>query len=88
MQMPSTSKDADKTVAPPLSAINHEQPSTARDTSRLVSFKVAATPGTLSMMGRIVRLGATLSVAEASVMNASGALLSSGRGAYLMPGRA
>ena len=53
-----------------------------------VDYHKPATPGTLSMMGRIVRLGATLSVAEASVMNASGALLSSGRGAYLMPGRA
>ena len=52
-----------------------------------VDYHKPATPGTLSVTGRIVRLGATLSVAEATVMNADGALLSSGRGAYLMQGR-
>jgi|TARA_R110000850_G_scaffold149954_1_gene272432 uncharacterized protein (TIGR00369 family) len=52
-----------------------------------VDYHKPATPGTLSVTGRIVRLGATLSVAESTVMNADGALLSSGRGAYLMQGR-
>lgn len=52
-----------------------------------VDYHKPATPGTLIATGKIVRLGSTLSVAEASVMNADGALLSSGRGAYQMPRR-
>lgn len=52
-----------------------------------VDYHKPATPGTLSVTGKIIRLGATLSVAEAYVMNTDGALLSSGRGAYLMPVR-
>ncbi|WP_291079121.1 PaaI family thioesterase [Hyphomonas sp.] len=50
-----------------------------------VDYHKPATPGRLTITGRIVRLGSTLSVAEASITNADGDLLSSGRGAYQMP---
>ena len=49
-----------------------------------VDYHKPATPGPLTITGRIVRLGSTLSVAEASITNADGDLLSSGRGAYQM----
>lgn len=52
-----------------------------------VDYHKPATPGPLTITGRIVRLGSTLSVAEASITNADGDLLSSGRGAYQMPRR-
>ncbi|MCR9195081.1 MAG: PaaI family thioesterase [Pseudomonadota bacterium] len=52
-----------------------------------VDYHKPATPGRLTITGRIVRLGSTLSVAEASITNADGDLLSSGRGAYQMPRR-
>ena len=49
-----------------------------------VDYHQLATPGPLTIVGKVVRLGATLSVAEASVFNSTGGLLSSGRGAYRM----
>lgn len=52
-----------------------------------VDYHKPATPGPLTITGRIVRMGATLSVAEATITNADGDLLSSGRGAYQMPRR-
>ena len=52
-----------------------------------VDYHKAATPGPLRATGKIIRLGSALSVAEASITNADGALLSSGRGAYQMTRR-
>jgi len=49
-----------------------------------VDYHQLATPGPLTIVGRVVRLGTTLSVAEARVFNSAGDLLSSGRGAYRM----
>lgn len=52
-----------------------------------VDYHRPALPGTLTITGRVVRLGSTLSVAEASIIDDAGRLLSSGRGAYHMPKR-
>ena len=49
-----------------------------------VDYHKIATPGALTIVGKVIRLSTTLSVAEASVFNSTGALLSSGRGAYRM----
>ena len=49
-----------------------------------VDYHQLATPGPLAIVGKVVRLGATLSVSEANVLNEAGDLLSSGRGAYRM----
>ena len=49
-----------------------------------VDYHQLATPGPLTIVGSVVRLGTTLSVAEARVLNSAGDLLSSGRGAYRM----
>lgn len=49
-----------------------------------VDYHQLATPGPLTIVGKVVRLGGTLSVAEASIFNSEGDLLSSGRGAYRM----
>jgi uncharacterized protein (TIGR00369 family) len=51
-----------------------------------VDYHKPATPGPLTVHGKVVRLGSRLSVAEASILNEKGDLLSSGRGAYHMPG--
>jgi uncharacterized protein (TIGR00369 family) len=40
-------------------------------------------PGDLTVRGKIVKLGRQFSVAEASVFDANGTLLASGRGTYL-----
>lgn len=52
-----------------------------------VDYHKAATPGTLVATGKIIRLGSTISVAEATIKSSDGVLLSSGRGAYHMPRR-
>ncbi|MCR9077918.1 MAG: PaaI family thioesterase [Hyphomonadaceae bacterium] len=49
-----------------------------------VDYHQLATPGPLTIVGKVVRLGSTLSVADASVLSSDGDLLSSGRGAYRM----
>jgi len=52
-----------------------------------VDYHKAATPSTLSVTGKVIRLGSTISVAEATIRNSGGVLLSSGRGAYHMARR-
>ncbi|WP_273240153.1 MULTISPECIES: PaaI family thioesterase [Hyphomonas] len=52
-----------------------------------VDYHQLATPGPLTITGRVVRLGTTLSVAEARVLNSASDLLASGRGAYRMQRR-
>ena len=47
-----------------------------------VDYHRAAMEGTLRATGRIVRLGSTFSTCEASVHDANGKLLASGRGTY------
>lgn len=49
-----------------------------------VDYHKAAMPGTLLAVARVVKLGRTVSTAEAQIFNESGtALYASGRGAYL-----
>lgn len=48
-----------------------------------VDYHRAATPGDLRAVGRIVRLGNTVSTASAEVFDAEGRLIASGRGVYL-----
>jgi len=48
-----------------------------------VDYHAPAMPGDLTVRGKIVKLGRQFSVAEASVFDANGTLLASGRGAYL-----
>lgn len=48
-----------------------------------VDYHRAAMPGDLTARGKIVKLGSQFSVAEASVFDAEGKLLASGRGVYL-----
>jgi uncharacterized protein (TIGR00369 family) len=48
-----------------------------------VDFHKAAMPGPLVAKARIIKLGGTLATAEAQVYDESGALIASGRGAYL-----
>ncbi|WP_374397482.1 hotdog fold thioesterase [Sphingopyxis sp.] len=56
----------------------------ARATADLrVDFHRPATSGPLRAIGRVVKLGKQLSVAETRVENADGRLLASGRGAYV-----
>lgn len=47
-----------------------------------VDYHKAASPGDLKAIGRIIRLGGTFSTAEATVVDAEGALIASGRGVY------
>lgn len=47
-----------------------------------VDYHKAAAPGDLKAVGRIVRLGSTVSTAEATVFDGEGALVASGRGVY------
>lgn len=49
-----------------------------------VDYHQPATPGPLTIVGRVVRQGTTLSVAEANVLSGASELLASGRGAYRM----
>ncbi|MEP0200808.1 MAG: hotdog fold thioesterase [Halioglobus sp.] len=49
-----------------------------------VDYHQPATAGPLTIVGRVVHHGTTLSVAEASVLSEAGKLLASGRGAYRM----
>ena len=47
-----------------------------------VDYHRAAAPGDLKVIGRIVRMGSTNSVAEAHVYDDDGRLIASGRGVY------
>jgi len=47
-----------------------------------VDYHAAAMPGTLTIRGKIVRMGSQFSTAEAHVYDAQGKLLASGRGTY------
>ena len=47
-----------------------------------VDYHAAAMPGDLTVRGRIVRMGGQFSTAEASIFDAQGKLLASGRGTY------
>lgn len=47
-----------------------------------VDYHKAAAPGDLTAVGRVIKLGRSLSVAEATVTNVAGALIASGRGVY------
>jgi len=47
-----------------------------------VDYHAAAMPGDLTIKGKVVRMGGQFSVAEASIYNAEGKLLASGRGTY------
>ena len=48
-----------------------------------VDFHRPATPGLLRAIGRPVKLGRQISVAETRIENSEGSLLASGRGAYV-----
>jgi uncharacterized protein (TIGR00369 family) len=48
-----------------------------------VDYHRAAMPGDLTAKGRIIKLGRQFSVSEASIFDADGKLLASGRGVYL-----
>ncbi len=57
---------------------------TARATANLnVDFHRPATPGSLLSIGRVVKLGKQLSVAETRIEDSDGRLLASGRAAYV-----
>jgi uncharacterized protein (TIGR00369 family) len=48
-----------------------------------VDYHSVAMPGDLTIRGKVVRMGAQFSTAEAYVFDAQGKLLASGRGTYL-----
>jgi uncharacterized protein (TIGR00369 family) len=48
-----------------------------------VDYHAPAMPGDLNVRGKVVRLGGTVSTAEAMIFDAQGKLLASGRGTYL-----
>lgn len=48
-----------------------------------VDYHAPAMPGDLTLRGKIVRMGSTVSTAEAMIFDAQGKLLASGRGTYL-----
>ena len=47
-----------------------------------VDYHAPAMPGDLTARGRIIRMGSTFSTCEATIVDASGKLLASGRGTY------
>ena len=47
-----------------------------------VDYHAAAMPGDLTARGKVVRMGAQFSTAEASIYDAKGKLIASGRGTY------
>lgn len=47
-----------------------------------VDYHKTAAPGDLKAVGRIVRLGGTVSTAEATIYDSEGAVVASGRGVY------
>ena len=47
-----------------------------------VDYHAAAMPGDLTSKGKVVRMGGQFSAAEASIFDAQGKLLASGRGTY------
>lgn len=48
-----------------------------------VDFHRAATEGSLRAIGRPIKMGRTLSIADTQILGADGRLLASGRGAYV-----
>ncbi len=48
-----------------------------------VDYHAPAMPGDLTLRGKVVRMGGTVSTAEAHIFDAQGKLLASGRGTYL-----
>jgi uncharacterized protein (TIGR00369 family) len=48
-----------------------------------VDYHAVAMPGDLTIKGKVVRMGSQFSTAEASIYDAQGKLLASGRGTYL-----
>jgi uncharacterized domain 1 len=48
-----------------------------------VDYHAVAMPGDLTIRGKVVRMGAQFSTAEAHVFDAQGKLIASGRGTYL-----
>ena len=48
-----------------------------------VDYHAVAMPGDLTIRGKVVRMGAQFSTAEAQVFDARGKLIASGRGTYL-----
>src|SRR3974390_2005453 len=48
-----------------------------------VDYHSPAMPGDLTLRGKVVRMGGTVSTAEAMILDAQGKLLASGRGPYL-----
>jgi uncharacterized protein (TIGR00369 family) len=48
-----------------------------------VDYHSAAMPGDLTIRGKVIRMGSQVSTAEASIFDAGGKLLASGRGSYL-----
>ena len=48
-----------------------------------VDYHAVAMPGDLTIKGKVVRMGSQFSCAEASIYDAQGKLLASGRGTYL-----
>ena len=48
-----------------------------------VDYHAAAMPGDLTARGKVVRVGGQFSTAEASICDAKGKLIASGRGTYL-----
>ena len=48
-----------------------------------VDFHRAATEGPLRAIGRPIKMGRTLCIADTQILNADGRLLASGRGAYM-----
>jgi uncharacterized protein (TIGR00369 family) len=48
-----------------------------------VDYHAPAMPGDLTLRGKVVRMGGTVSTAEATIFDAQGKLLASGRGTYL-----
>jgi uncharacterized protein (TIGR00369 family) len=47
-----------------------------------VDYHAVALPGDLTIKGKVVRMGSQFSTAEASIFDAQGKLLASGRGTY------
>ena len=48
-----------------------------------VDYHRAAMPGNLRCLGKVVKFGSQISVAEAQILDAEGKLLASGRGVYM-----
>ncbi len=53
-----------------------------------VDYHRPAMPGTLRAEGRVVKLGRTVATADATILDAAGKLIASGRGVFLVQGEA